>query len=129
MLKVLAGHPEGRACVADLTRHVSILMSCGPEWTDRTKRLAAGAPELDIFGSGYVLRDDSGWRITDIGRQFLDSLEASSPAAQHREQQPEADAAVAPATPTPIQPMLRLVVDNTRTSPPDRGPDQERRTA
>ncbi|HEV7600147.1 MAG TPA: hypothetical protein VGO49_07785 [Bradyrhizobium sp.] len=128
VLKVLAGHPEGRACVADLTRHVSILMSCGPEWTDRTKRLAAGAPELDIFGSGYVLRDDSGWRITDIGRQFLDSLAASSP-TPHDQQRPEADAAVIPATPTPIQPMLRLVVDNTRTSPPDRGPGQERRTA
>lgn len=129
VLKVLAGHPEGRACVADLTRDISILISCGSEWTDRTKRLAARVPQLDIFGSGYVLRDDSGWRITDIGRQFLDSLEAPSPAAHPQGQQSEADAAVASTMPTPVQPMLRLIVDNTRTTHPDRGPDQERRTA
>ena len=128
VLKVLAGHPEGRACVADLTRHVSILMSCGSEWTERTKRLAARAPELDIFGSAYVLRDDNGWRITDIGRQFLDSLEASAPAAHHQQQR-EANAAVALATPTLVQPMLRLVVDNTRMSQPDPEPGETRRTA
>jgi hypothetical protein len=128
VLKVLAGHPEGRACVADLTRHVSILMSCGSEWTDRTKRLAARAPELDIFGSAYVLRDDNGWRITDIGRRFLDSLEASAPAARHQQQR-EANAAVAPATPILVQPMLRLVVDNTRMSQPDPEPGETRRTA
>jgi hypothetical protein len=129
VLKVLAGHPEGRACVADLTRHVSILMSCGSEWTDRTKRLASRAPELDIFGSAYVLRDDSGWRITDIGRQFLDYLEASVPAAHQHEQQWEADAAPAPATQTPVQPMLRLVVNNIRMSQSDPEPGQTRRTA
>jgi hypothetical protein len=128
VLKVLAGHPEGRACVADLTRHVSILMSCGSEWTNRTKRLAARAPELDIFGSAYVLRDDSGWRITEIGRQFLESLETSGPAAHRHEQQCEADAAV-PATPTLVQPMLRLVVDNTRMSQPESEPGQTRWSA
>jgi hypothetical protein len=129
VLKVLAGHPDGRACVDDLKRDVGILMSCGPEWTNRTKRLAAGAPQLDIFGSAYVLRDDRGWQITDIGRQFLDSLEASAPPAHYQEQQREADAAVAPPTPTLVQPMLRLVVDNTRMSQSDPEPDQTRRTA
>jgi hypothetical protein len=40
------------------------------------KRLAARAPELDIFSSGYVLREPSGWQITAKGREFLISLEA-----------------------------------------------------
>jgi hypothetical protein len=128
VLKVLAGHPDGRACVDDLKRDVGILMSCGPEWTNRTKRLAAGAPQLDIFGSAYVLRDDRGWQITDSGRQFLDSLEAQC-AAGGREEQCEADGAAAPTMPTPVQPALRLVVDNTRTPLSDGEFGQTRRTA
>jgi hypothetical protein len=128
VLKVLAGHPEGRACVADLTRYVSILMSSGSDWANRTKGLAARAPQLDIFGSAFVLRDDRGWQITDVGRQFLDWLEASSATACH-ERQPENNAAAAPTTLNLVQPVLRLVVDNTRTSQSDPGPDQTRRTA
>jgi hypothetical protein len=33
-------------------------------------------PTIDIFGSGYVLRDDEGWQITPSGREFLRALEA-----------------------------------------------------
>jgi hypothetical protein len=129
VLKVLAGHPDGRACVADLTRHVGILMSCGPEWTNRTKRLAAGVPQLDIFGSAYVMRDDRGWQITQSGRQFLDSLEAPYAAAGPK-QQSEADGIAAATMPTPVQPAaLRLVVDNTRTPLSDREFEETRRTA
>src|SRR6266545_1430909 len=40
ILKVLAGHPDGRASLADLRRAVAILMSSGPDWTERMKRLA-----------------------------------------------------------------------------------------
>ena len=40
------------------------------------KRLAARAPELDIFSSGYVLREPSGWQITTKGREFLILIEA-----------------------------------------------------
>ncbi len=40
------------------------------------KRLAARAPELDIFSSGYVLRVPSGWQITAKGLEFLISIEA-----------------------------------------------------
>ena len=40
------------------------------------KRLAARAPELDIFSSGYVLREPSGWQITAKGREFLIAIEA-----------------------------------------------------
>lgn len=76
ILKVLAGHPEGRASLADLTRYVAVLTSSGADWTQRMKRLSARAPGLDIFTSGYVLRHASGWEITDAGREFLESIEA-----------------------------------------------------
>jgi hypothetical protein len=75
LLKVLAGHPGGRASIADLKRAVAILISSGTDWTDRTKRLAARAPGLDIFSQLLVLRDEAGWLITDAGRAFLASLE------------------------------------------------------
>jgi hypothetical protein len=126
ILKVLAGQPEGRARVADLTRYVSILMSSGADWTDRTKRWAALAPDLDIFGSAFVVRDSSGWQITDIGRQFLDSIEAMASAAHHQEQSCEVVVVVIPRTEPPVQPMLRLVVDNERTSQADGEPDPTR---
>jgi hypothetical protein len=130
VLKVLAGHPAGRASVADLTRHVSILISSGSEWADRIKGLAARAPQLDIFGSAFVLRDDSGWQITDAGQQFLAWLEAPARGADCHEQQPEVHVAVAPAAQTsPQPPLLRLVVDNEHASRPDRAPDPMRRTA
>jgi hypothetical protein len=125
ILKVLAGQPEGRACVADLTRYVSILMSSGADWTDRTKRWAALATQLDIFGSAFVLRDDSGWQITNLGRQFLASIEVIAPAV-HQGQSHEVVVVVVPATLTSVQPMLRLVVDNERTPPSDGEPDLTR---
>lgn len=124
ILKVLAGHPGGRASPADLSRAVAILMSSGTDWTNRTKRLAARAPKLDIFGDAFVLRDDTGWQITDIGRQFLASLEAPIPVTSDHEKTPEAA-----ATRTPVVPLLRVVVDNTVPSHRDRGPDQTRRSA
>ena len=49
ILKVLAGHPEGRASLPDLKRAMAILITSGSDWTDRMKRLAARAPDLDIF--------------------------------------------------------------------------------
>jgi len=76
VLKVLAGHPDGRASIADLTRYVAVLMSSGTDWSTRMKALAARAPGLDIFSSGYVLREVGSWSITDLGRVFLASIEA-----------------------------------------------------
>jgi hypothetical protein len=116
VLKVLAGHPEGRASIADLTRYVSILISSGTDWTNRTKRLAARAPKLDIFADSFVLRDDNGWHITEGGRQFLASLEAPLPIAAEPVQAPEADMTKQPRSPAP--PTLRLVVNNDK-QPPD----------
>jgi hypothetical protein len=75
VLKVLAGHPEGRASLADLKHYVAVLANSGTDWSQRMKCLAARAPGLDIFSSGYVLRDASGWEITTGGSEFLKSIE------------------------------------------------------
>lgn len=99
ILKVLAGHPEGQASLADLTRYVAVLTSSGADWSQRMKRLAARAPGLDIFTSGFVLREDTGWRVTDAGRAFLMSIEAPAqpPAAVESETvEPKPAAAVPP---------------------------------
>lgn len=78
VLKVLAGHPEGRASLADLKHYVAVLTCSGADWSQRMKRLAARAPELDIFSSGYVRREPSEWQITEKGREFLILIEAPS---------------------------------------------------
>ena len=93
ILKVLAGHPEGRTSLADLKHFLAVLTCSGADWSERMKRLAARAPELDIFSSGYVVRECSGWQITQQGRDFLDSIEA-----------PSAEPAVSPiASPPPVR--------------------------
>jgi hypothetical protein len=111
ILKVLAGHPEGRVALADLRRAVGILISSGSDWTDRMKRLAARAPDLDIFSQSYVLRDDAGWQITDAGRALLAFLER--PVPMTADVDPEL--IVTPPTPMPasVAP-IRLVVLNRR---------------
>jgi hypothetical protein len=130
ILKVLAGHPEGRASLADLTRCVSILISSGTDWTNRTKRLAARAPKLDIFGDSFVLRDDRGWQITESGRQFLASLEATIQVTSQHEQAPDFASTVTVATTPslPPPPPLRLIINNDhrpRRRPGD-GPTRRR---
>jgi hypothetical protein len=103
ILKVLAGHPEGRATHPDVTKSVALLMSSGVDWSQRMKRLAARAPGLDIFSNGYVLRDASGWQITGVGRAFMASIEAP---ATEPVLEPEASqlpaVAVAPDLPTNV---------------------------
>jgi hypothetical protein len=127
VLKVLAGHPEGCASIADLTRSVSILISSGTDWTNRTKRMAARAPKLDIFADALVLRDDKGWHITEGGRQFLASLEAPLPISAEPVQAPEADTTKQP--PSPAIPILRLVVNNEKQPPDAREAGPSRRSA
>jgi hypothetical protein len=111
VLKVLAGHPGGRASLADLRRAVAILISSGSDWTDRTKRLAARAPDLDTFSQSFVLRDDAGWQITDAGRAFLTSVETPIPTTAGCEQAPEA---IVTVTPIPASLPIRLVAVNRR---------------
>jgi hypothetical protein len=74
ILKVLAGSPDGRLSLADLRHDVALLMTSGRDWTDRTRRIAARAPNLDIFSQAFVLRDPTGWQITASGREFLTSV-------------------------------------------------------
>lgn len=94
ILKVLAGHPGGRATLAAMNADVAILTASGREWSDRMKRLAARAPGLSIFAQGFVIRDDEGWQITEAGLDFLRKIEAA----------PDAKPA-----PVPSLPPLRLL--------------------
>lgn len=75
ILKVLAGSPEGCLPLADLRHDVALLISSGRDWTNLTKRIAARAPDLDIFSQKFVLREPIGWQITASGREFLASTE------------------------------------------------------
>jgi hypothetical protein len=126
VLKVLAGHPEGRASIADLTRYVSILISSGTDWTNRTKRLAARAPKLDIFADSFVLQDVNGWHITEGGRQFIAALEAL-PIIAPPVQAPEVD--MTKSTRSPALPKLRLVVNNEKQPSDGRQEGPSRRSA
>nr|WP_249817720.1 hypothetical protein [Bradyrhizobium sp. 145] len=62
--------------MADLKRDMAILATSGRDWADRTKRLAARVPELDIFSQGLVARESGGWKITVEGRRVLEFMEA-----------------------------------------------------
>ena len=75
ILKVLASYPDGFASLADVKRDMAILATSGREWSDRTTRLSARAPGLEIFAKGLVERREGGWRITDAGRSALDRME------------------------------------------------------
>jgi hypothetical protein len=55
---------------------LEILATSGPEWAERTKRLATRVPGLDIFTDGLVERQNGGWRITVKGRAVLECMEA-----------------------------------------------------
>jgi hypothetical protein len=126
-LSAAATLTTGRASIADLTRYVSIPISSGTDWTNRTKRLAARAPKLDIFADSLVLRDVNGWHITEDGRQFLASLEAPLPIAAEPAQAPEADMTKQPRSPAP--PKLRLVVNNEKQLPDGQEEGPLRRSA
>jgi hypothetical protein len=110
ILKVLAGQPEGRLSLADLRSNVAILISSGPDWADRTKRIAARDPKLDIFSQGMVVRSSGGWQITEAGRAFLsesDVLVSSQP------QEAPLEAVGARTPPAALQP-ASLSAPNTR---------------
>jgi hypothetical protein len=59
----------------------------------------------------------------------LASLEAPTPAHAEENEQPSGPSVTVVTVPSQAQPTLRLVVDNTRTSQPDLGPDETRRSA
>jgi hypothetical protein len=105
ILKVLAGQPEGCLSLADLRNNVAVLISSGPDWTDRTKRIAARTPGLDIFSQGMVLRSSGGWQITDAGRAFLAECEMPIP-SHSQEPTREAVETNAPAATLPPVPVV-----------------------
>lgn len=78
VLKILVSYPDGFAAMADLKRDMAILATSGADWTERTKRLAARVPDLDIFSQALVERLNGGWRITEKGRAVLEVMEARS---------------------------------------------------
>ena len=82
VLKILVSYPGGFAVMEDLKRDMAILATSGREWADRTRRLAARVPDLDLFSQGLVERLNGGWRITDKGRAVLDFMEARPVEAQ-----------------------------------------------
>ena len=115
ILKVLAGHPEGRASLPDLKRAMAILITSGSDWTDRTKRLAARAPDLDIFSQSFVLRDNAGWQITDAGRAFLDFLQTPIQPTSDDRQAP--DVAAIPVLSPAASPITLIGVNRRRPLP------------
>ena len=115
ILKVLAGHPGGRASLTDLKRAMAILITSGSDWTDRTKRLAARAPDLDIFSQSFVLRDNAGWQITDAGRSFLDFLQ--TPIQPRSDDRRAPDVAAIPVLPPAASPIALIGVNRRRPIP------------
>jgi hypothetical protein len=95
VLKILVSYPDGFA-MEDLKRDMSILATRGREWADRTRRLAARVPDLDIFSQRLAERTSGGWRITSKGRAALEFMEAR-PAAPDPSVEEAAGAIVAPA--------------------------------
>jgi hypothetical protein len=75
ILKVLSSHPDGRASVGAIKSDLAVLTASGRDWSERVRRLASRAPNLDIFTQGLVRRDSNGWEIAPEGRDFLRSLE------------------------------------------------------
>ncbi|MBR0965649.1 hypothetical protein JQ554_15255 [Bradyrhizobium diazoefficiens] len=85
VLKVLVSYPDGFAVMEDIKRDMAILATSGRDWAERTKRLAARVPDLDIFSQGLIERMNGGWRITDKGRAVLEIMEARPAPAQATE--------------------------------------------
>ena len=82
VLKILVSYLDGFAVMADLKRDMAILATSGRDWSERTKRLAARVPDLDIFSQALVERLNGGWRITEKGRTVLEFMEARSSGPQ-----------------------------------------------
>jgi hypothetical protein len=128
VLKVLAGHPGGTLSVADLKHAVAVLMTSGRDWTDRTKRMLARAPDLDIFSQSLVIRDADGWRITDAGLALLATIERPV-SADAREDEAKQEAVSEQPPYATSAPMPNFSVGRRRRSRRRRKPAGARRTA
>lgn len=108
VLKVLVSYPDGFAAMADLKRDVAILATSGRDWAERTKRLAARVPGLDIFSQGLVERLNGGWCITDKGRSVLEIMEAQ-PAPSIATESPPFPTVEEPTPATTLTPMPSIM--------------------
>ncbi|SFJ72911.1 hypothetical protein [Bradyrhizobium sp. Gha] len=104
VLKILVSYPDGFAVMADLKRDMAILATSGRDWTERTKRLGARMPDLDIFSQGLVERLNGGWRITEKGRGVLEFMEARPGKPDQASDPPVGERL--PATPVPRLPVF-----------------------
>ena len=102
VLKILVSYPDGFAVMADLKRDMAILATSGRDWVERTKRLAARVPDLDIFSQALVERLNGGWRITEKGRTVLDFMEG-------RPSESQAEPEIVVERPAAAEPAPRLL--------------------
>lgn len=113
VLKILVSYPDGFADMADLKRDMAILATSGRDWAERTKRLAARVPDLDIFSQGLVERLNGGWRITEKGRAVLELMEARPSEMESERQGVGAEPSITvPAARIPV--LTRLARDQRR---------------
>jgi hypothetical protein len=83
IMKVLSGHPDGYATLADLNADLAVLYAVA-DWTSRMRRLALRKPDLDIFSQGIVVRDENGWKITAEGFRIFKSSNDLRPLTSRR---------------------------------------------
>lgn len=91
VLKILVSYPDGFASMEELKRDMAILATSGRDWTERTKRLGAGVPGLDIFSQELIERLSGGWRITSRGRYALQLMEARPFDPQPTSEEPQSE--------------------------------------
>jgi hypothetical protein len=109
-------------------------MLSGADWSNRMRRLAARAPDLDIFSQSFVVRGAEGWEITHAGRAFLVSLQApisvtSDVQKAIAEITQSARSEVVAVTTPPSPPPSLLIGSNRRRPRPARFVDPTRRSA
>src|SRR5436190_1073902 len=76
VLNVLAASAKGSATLDELRRDVPIILADEDE-TEQLRRFSA-LGEVDIFQSGLLLRNDTGFEITGAGLSLLQSLETGA---------------------------------------------------
>ncbi|MES5485198.1 hypothetical protein QMZ05_20820 [Bradyrhizobium sp. INPA03-11B] len=82
ILKLLVSYPNGVASLDALKRDMAILAKSGKDWSERTRRLAARVPDLNIFAMRLVERDAFGWHLTEKGRAVLEYMESQARVAE-----------------------------------------------
>lgn len=85
VLKILVSYPDGFAHMEELKRDMAILATSGRDWAERTKRLGARVPDLNIFSQALIERVNGGWRITQKGRSVLAFMEARTAPADSKQ--------------------------------------------